>query len=310
VLIGLGGGVCTDLVTMAAALVRRGIRYIRIPTTLMGQVDAGIGIKGAVNAMQKKSALGCFYSPKAVFLDPSFLTSLPLRHLSAGTAEIIKVALVSDQVLFQLLEKSGRQLLASGFASPREESRAVIWCSAVRMLEELSCNLYEDRGYIRLMDFGHTFSPLLESRSGFRLLHGEAVAIDMALTIALAKEMGFLTEKDRDRAVSAIATSGLPIISDLLTEDFCAESFRETAAHRGGTLNFVVPIELGRAEFVERAEQIPISRLRSALTWLRCFEPSNCSRMSGCPVPIDTPMRQTRMHLSASGSLRNSVAGE
>ena len=272
VLIGIGGGVCTDLVTMAASLVRRGIGCIRVPTTLIAQVDAAIGIKGAVNTPKKKSALGCFYAPNGVFIDPSFLKTLPLRHISSGIAEIIKVAVVCDKSLFCLLERHGSQLLESRFSFPHDKSRAVIWRSVTRMLEELSANLYEDQSYQRLMDFGHTFSPLLEVRSKFRLSHGEAVAIDMAFSITLANQLGALSDDDRDRALSVIVSSSLPLRSDLVTEALCIDSFRETTIHRGGALNFVLPTSLGRAQFIKHADEIPVSLLRSALTWLASVE--------------------------------------
>jgi 3-dehydroquinate synthase len=267
-LIGLGGGVCTDLVTMAASLLRRGIAYIRIPTTLIGQVDAAIGIKGAVNTRGKKSALGCFYAPDSIFLDPSFLRTLSPRHLSSGIAEIMKVAIVCDETLFCLLERCVPQLLRSRFGSPHEEVRTIIWRSVVTMLEELSTNLYEDRSYKRLMDFGHMFSPLLEARSGFRISHGEAVAIDMALSVAIGSQLGLLNKSVRDRVICGLAAAGLPTSSGLLTEELCLTTFREITAHRGGSLNFVMPICLGRATFIEQLEEIPAFFLRSSLAWL------------------------------------------
>src|SRR5208337_3750876 len=150
-LIGCGGGVCTDLVTMAAALTRRGLSYVRIPTTLIGLIDAGIGIKGAVNLPNKKSAMGIFCPPEHVFLDPAFLRTLPRELMSDGLAEAIKVAVALDARLFAFLE-------------------------------ELETNLYEDKTYRRVLDFGHTFSPLVESVSDFQVSHGAAVAIDIALS--------------------------------------------------------------------------------------------------------------------------------
>ena len=257
VLIGFGGGVCTDLVTMAASLMRRGICHIRIPTTLIGQIDAAIGIKGAVNTLRKKSALGCFYPPESVFIDLSFLKTLARRHLSAGMAEMIKVALGCDERLFCLLKRCVSQLMESRFSAP--ESGEIVWRSVVTTLKELSSNLYEDRTYRRLMDFGHTVSPLLEARSEFRISHGEAVAIDMALTVGIGNQLGLLNDKSRDLAVSVIAAAGLPINSGLLTEELCTEAFDQTTAHRGGSLNFVTPIGLGRSIFIEQSQEIPMT---------------------------------------------------
>lgn len=277
-LIGLGGGVCTDLVTMAASLIRRGISHVRIPTTLLGQVDAGIGIKGAVNTNYKKSALGCYHPPEVVFVDPSFLRTLPPRHISSGLAEMIKIALVCDRDLFQLLERNVSQFLESCFAEPARESSEAIWRSVLRMLEQLASNLYEDQTYKRLVDFGHTFSPLLEAFSGFRLSHGDAVAIDMALSCAVACELGLLDEASRDRAIYLIAASSLPIHSRILSSELCADALREATDHRGGSLNLVVPTSLGRGDFIEMAQDVPVPALKSAI---ECLESFTSERLAG-----------------------------
>jgi len=268
VLVAFGGGVCTDIVTVAASWIRRGIKYICVPTTLIGQVDAGIGIKGAVNFHGKKSYIGAFYPPDSVLIDPSFLRTLPERYISCGMAEIIKIAIVRDDLLFDLVERNSGSLLISGFSSPAAESREILWRSAVRMAEELETNIYEDKTYKRLVDFGHTFSPSLESASGFRIHHGEAVAIDMALTCAIACELGFLSKANRDRVISALVSAKLPIYSPLLTEHMCMSAFEDTMRHRGGAVNLVVPTEIGRATFIEQSEEVSIPALKSALRWL------------------------------------------
>lgn len=290
VLIGLGGGVCTDLVTMAASLIRRGIAYVRIPTTLLGQVDAGIGIKGAVNTAYKKSALGCYYPPESVFVDTNFLRTLPHRHISAGLAEMLKVALVCDPELFGCLERHASQLLEYGFDEPRLESQEIIWRSISRMLDELSCNLYENQSYKRLVDFGHTFSPLIEASSGFRVPHGEAVAVDMALSCAVACRLGLLDESSRDRAILAIMACGLPINSSILTADLCADALREATAHRAGSLNLVVPKSLGCGDFIERVQDVPIQFLRSAIVWLSSFAREASIRRRPGWVSPDKPL--------------------
>ena len=218
-LVGLGGGVCTDLVTMSASLIRRGIPYIRIPTTLLGQVDGSIGIKGAVNFSNKKNALGCYYSPHAVFVDPAFLRSLPPDQISDGVAEIIKMALVRDRRLFELLEQHMPTLLASQFQAPVQAVNEIIRRAIIGMIDELETNMYEDQTYQRLVDFGHTISPALESASQFKMPHGQAVAIGMAFCCELAKQKGLMTNEDCDRTLKTVSQSGLPTHSSLLTED-------------------------------------------------------------------------------------------
>ena len=119
----LGGGVCSDIVTLAASMIRRGIGYVRIPTTLLGQVDASIGIKGAANFCGKKNYLGCFYPPSAVVIDPHFLTTLPIRHLSNGFAEIIKIAIACDAELFDLIADHQEAFLRTALQEPPDYAR-------------------------------------------------------------------------------------------------------------------------------------------------------------------------------------------
>jgi 3-dehydroquinate synthetase/predicted NBD/HSP70 family sugar kinase len=268
VLISLGGGVCTDVVTVAASLIRRGVQHIRIPTTLVGQIDAGIGIKGAVNFLGKKNYLGSFYPPEAVLINPGFLQTLPARHLSFGLAEIIKIALVRDQHLFHLVEEYTSTLINSGFAEPRCESREILSRAASGMLDELETNIYEDQTYKRLVDFGHTFSPLLEAVSGFHMSHAEAVAIDMALSCAISCELGLLGKDSRDRIASTLVTARLPIHSSLMNDQLCVAAMEEAMRHRGGVVNLVLLNGIGQPTFLERTTELPGSALKSSICWL------------------------------------------
>jgi 2-epi-5-epi-valiolone synthase len=265
VLIGMGGGVCTDLVTMAASWIRRGISHCRIPTTLVGQIDAGIGLKGAVNFQGKKSFLGSFYPPEFVLLDPGFLRSLPAEQIRHGLSEIIKIALVRDAALFGQVERCASEFVASGFSGPELESQDALWAAAQRMLEELAANPYEDKGYRRLVDFGHTFSPLVESATQFTMSHGDAVAIDMALSAVLAEDLGLLSPAACERILATIASVGLPIYSSHLTPELAEESLREAARHRGGSPNLVLPVEVGRATFIERMDELPYALLANGV---------------------------------------------
>jgi 3-dehydroquinate synthase len=265
VLVGMGGGVCTDIVTVAASWIRRGIGHIRIPTTLVGQIDAGIGVKGAVNFRGKKSFLGCFHPPKAVVIDPALLQSLPEPQVRCGIAEMIKIALVRDAKLFGLVEKHGPRFVATRFARPPAEAREALWLSIVRMLQELQPNLYEDKTYKRFVDLGHTFSPLLEAASRFRIAHGEAVAIDTALSAVISRALGLLPEVHLRRILSSIAAVGLPIYSAHLNLALCRTALEESARHRGGTPNLVLPLSVGNATFLEEVDGIPIPVLEGAI---------------------------------------------
>lgn len=265
VLVGVGGGVCTDIVTLASALIRRGVDYARVPTTLVGLVDAGIGIKGAVNFASKKSFLGCFQPPSAVFLDPTFLRTLPERHMRCGFAEIVKMGLACDQRLFACIEEHWPVFGTTGSPAIRD----AVWWSVERMLEQLESNLYEDRGFERVVDLGHTFSPTLESASRHGLLHGEAVAIDIALSCVLANERQTMTEAERDRVLALLQRMGLDLWSDLLTSPICRGALEEAARHRGGHTNLVLPRGIGSVDFIGDSHEISDAEIERALSTLR-----------------------------------------
>jgi 3-dehydroquinate synthase len=261
-LIGIGGGVCTDLVTLAASLIRRGVDYVKVPTTLTGQVDAGIGIKGAVNFAGRKSFLGCFTPPVHVLVDPAFLETLPIRMIRSGFAEVVKVAVAYDAGLLQLVERYTEEPTGAGL-------RDIVWRTTVVLLEDLEPNLYEDRGSERLADLGHTFSPSLETSSHHGLHHGEAVAIDMALSASLATRLGLLSPADRDRILGVLRAVGLSIWHPLLTEELCWSSLREAVVHRAGHPNLVLPVAIGQATFLKRIEAVSAQDLRASLQFLR-----------------------------------------
>jgi 3-dehydroquinate synthase len=149
------------------------------------------------------------------------------------------------------------------------------------MLEELKPNLYEDQTYERLVDFGHTFSPGFESTSGYTMHHGEAVAIDMALSAAIAAESGLLPVTSLERIVAALAKIGLPTWTPLLTIERCERSLAEAAHHRGGSVNLVVPTAIGHATFLRGRAQIPRSLLRRAISSLGDMERGATKRVAG-----------------------------
>jgi 3-dehydroquinate synthase len=275
-LIGCGGGVCTDLVTMAAALTRRGLSYLKVPTTLIGLIDAGIGVKGAVNLPNKKSAMGIFCPPEQVLLDPAFLQTLPRELISDGLAEAIKVGVALDPILFVFLEQFSGTLLKSAVTADMSKLTELVWRSSLRLLEELETNLYEDKTYRRVLDFGHTFSPLVESMSDFKVSHGVAVAVDIALSSALASELDLLSIQDRNRILRSLRDAGLPIYSPLLTAENCVRALGEIEAHRGGHLNLVLPSGIGRSLFITERHRLPLPLLQRALRFLE-------QEAHGCP---------------------------
>jgi len=244
------------------------LSHLRIPTTLIGLIDAGIGVKGAVNLSNKKSAMGVFCPPDHVLLDPAFLKTLPREFISDGLAEAIKLGVAVDPILFEFLEQFSSELLKSTSTADMTTLTELVWHSSLRLLEELETNLYEDKTYQRVLDFGHTFSPLVESMSDFQVSHGVAVAVDIALSSAVAYELGLLSLEDRNRILRSLRNAGLPIYSPLLSAENCVRALGEIEAHRGGHLNLVVPSAVGRALFITEKHSLPLSVLQRALRFL------------------------------------------
>lgn len=244
-LIIIGGGVLTDVASMVASCYRRGTPSVRVPTTLMGVVDAAIGVKTAVNFNGTKNRLGTFDPPLACILDRGFLETLPMRHLLNGVGEIMKLALIRDAELFELLETQGRRTIANRFQRMGAE---ICRRSIQGMLEELEPNLFEDN-LERVVDFGHTFSPLLEMADIDGLLHGEAVAIDCAFSTILAQERGWISQFVANRVLNTMNDLGLPVYHRLLDADMLWQSLEERTTHRAGFQRVPLMTGIGKAAF-------------------------------------------------------------
>jgi len=220
----IGGGVCMDIAGFAASMYRRRTPYIRVPTTLMGYVDASVGAKTGVNFNGKKNKMGAYIPPALTLLDRSFMASQDQRQISNGAAEIMKMALVKDAELYRLLEKYGPHLIDGKFQDlpqhvNEEEFNVpikVLQLSISTMLEELAPNLWED-SLTRQVDFGHIFSMELEMAALHteKLWHGEAVAIDMAFCTVLAFVRGQISESERDRILDTMRGLKVPLWSEL-----------------------------------------------------------------------------------------------
>jgi 3-dehydroquinate synthetase len=261
VFVGVGGGVTLDMAGFAAAIYRRGVRYLRIPTTLVGLIDVSVGIKQGINFHGKKSALGAFYPPMGSINDATFVSTLSRRHLSCGFAEILKVALVCDAALFELLEAAGRELYDSHLSSPVAAAEEVLFRAEAAMMRELEGNLFEnDRR--RLVDFGHTFSPLIEVASEYTIPHGEAVALDMLVSTALGAERGLCGWGVFGRLVECCRSFDLPMRYPLLLPTLLERALDDAKAHRGGDMNLVVPDGIGSGTF---AQDVTGAELRAAL---------------------------------------------
>ncbi|MGH9082326.1 MAG: sedoheptulose 7-phosphate cyclase [Acidimicrobiales bacterium] len=263
-IIAIGGGVLLDVVGMAASLYRRSTPYVRVPTTLIGLVDAGVGVKTGVNFDNHKNRLGTYYAPSTCLLDPSFLRSLDERHISNGLAEILKIALVKDYRLFTLLERHGGRLVTSRLQPERNDStvaREVLERAIGGMLEELAPNLWEKELH-RLVDYGHSFSPTIEMDALPDLLHGEAVCIDMALTTAIAHGRGLVGDEDYRRIMATIETLRLPAYHPICTVERLGAALADTVRHRDGAQRLPLPVGIGSARFVD---DVTVAEIGTAL---------------------------------------------
>lgn len=246
-IIAIGGGVLTDVVGFLAASYRRGLPHIKVPTTLMGYIDAALGIKNGINFKGNKNRLGAFTPPEAVLLDAGFLKTLPERHLKNGVCEILKLALIRDEHLFGLLEMHGACALQQGFCGA--ESEAIMDVAITGMLQELAPNLHEEE-LARCVDFGHTFSYGLEARYEQQLLHGEAVLLDMLLSVEIARARRLLTAAEADRVFALVSALGLSPDYRLLDGQLIWAALQDRIQHRNGQQRVPMPVGIGRHRFV------------------------------------------------------------
>lgn len=206
VLIAFGGGVIGDLTGLAASLLKRGMQFVQIPTTLLAQVDSSVGGKTAVNSRHGKNLVGAFYQPRLVLADTDVLSTLPDRERRAGYAEILKYGLINDRPFFDWLATHGDKVLA---LEPGSITEAV----AISCRSKASIVAQDEReGDVRaLLNLGHTFGHALEAENGYRanLLHGEAVGTGMALALRYSARLGLMSQADAEQAVAVIAASGL-----------------------------------------------------------------------------------------------------
>ena len=251
-IIAIGGGVTTDVVGFAASSYRRGVPHIKIPTTLVGYVDAAVGIKAGVNFNGHKNRLGAFEPPQKVILDKTFLKTLPTRHLLNGVCEILKLAIIKDHRLFEMLESNGSTCVEEKFQD--EASSQILRRSIEGMIEELQPNMFEEN-LSRNVDFGHTFCYGLETACGSELLHGEAVLIDMILSTILARSRNLLSHDECERIYSLILRLGLRPDSSLMTPEALWDSLQERTIHRNGLQRIPLPKGIGKCVFVNNVRK-------------------------------------------------------
>lgn len=248
VVIALGGGVVGDLAGFAAAIVRRGIDYVQVPTTLLAQVDSAVGGKTAIDSPQGKNLIGAFHQPMLVVADTATLDTLPPRQFRAGYAEVVKYGLLGDAGFFAWLEANWREVFAGG---PAREHAIATSC---RMKADIVARDERETGERALLNLGHTFGHALEAAAGYsdRLLHGEAIAIGMVLAFEFSVRRGLVAPTDAERVRAHLAAVGLPHqVCDIAGETPSADRLMELIAQdkkvRRGRLTFILVRGIGRA---------------------------------------------------------------
>ncbi|TAE29368.1 MAG: 3-dehydroquinate synthase [Cytophagales bacterium] len=252
--VGIGGGSVLDLVGYAAAISHRGIRHIRIPTTVLAQNDSGVGVKNSVNYRGKKNFLGTFAPPAAVFNDFRFLRMLNDRDWRAGMAEAVKVALIKDPAFFDWLETNGPAL------SQRDAGamQYLIHRCADLHLQHIASGDPFEQGSSRPLDFGHWSAHKLEYLTNFELRHGEAVAIGMALDCQYAHLLGLLAETDLNRILNLLQTLGFDLYHPALDSDngdAVLRGLNEFREHLGGRLTILLLTSIGQGVEVHEMDE-------------------------------------------------------
>jgi 3-dehydroquinate synthase len=204
--IALGGGVVGDLAGFAAAVARRGLDYVQVPTSLLGQVDSSVGGKTAINSSHGKNLIGAFHQPILVIADTALLDTLPPREFRSGYAEVVKYGLLGDASFFFWLDANWHEMFAGGEA----REHAISMCC--RQKAGIVARDERENGERALLNFGHTFGHAFEAACGFsdRLLHGEAIGLGMALAVQFSARRGLLPMADADRVIAHLAAVGLP----------------------------------------------------------------------------------------------------
>jgi len=246
----VGGGAVIDMVGFAAAISHRGIRLIRIPTTVLSQNDSAVGVKNSVNAFGKKNYLGTFTPPYAVLNDFNFLTTLDDRDWRSGISEAIKVALIKDLDFFVWIEDHATALEKREMEPMKE---LIIRCAQMH-LDHIAGKDPFEFGSSRPLDFGHWAAHKLEHLSHFRIRHGEAVAIGIALDSTYSYLKGWISESDLARIIGVFKTLGFELFAPELAGENLVKGLQEFQEHLGGQLTIMLLKALGNGEEVHEME--------------------------------------------------------
>ncbi len=264
--VAIGGGAVLDLAGYAAATAHRGIRHIRIPTTVLSQNDSGVGVKNGINYFGKKNFLGTFAPPYAVFNDSAFLETLDNRNWRSGIAEAIKVALIKDPVFFYWLEENAQAL--SGRNTNAMEY-LVYRCAELHLQHIASGDPFES-GSSRPLDFGHWSAHKLEQLTDFALTHGEAVAMGIALDVIYSEQIGWLSANEGSRILNVLHQLGFNLYHPFLEDEQLLKGLSEFREHLGGQLTIMMLKKIGSGENVH---EIDFKKMKESVRILKKRQP-------------------------------------
>lgn len=242
--IAVGGGAILDMVGFAAAIAHRGVRLIRVPTTVLAQDDAGIGVKNGINAFGKKNFIGTFQPPYAVINDFDFLTSLDQRDWRAGIAEAVKIALIRDADFFAFLEQHATSLENRNAAAMKIVVRR---CAELHLRHIRTAGDPFEHGSARPLDFGHWTAHRLENLTAYRLRHGEAVAIGIALDSAYSHLIGALEFDELNRILATLTALGFDLYVPEIEDPSLFDGLAQFREHLGGVLTVTLLQSIGRS---------------------------------------------------------------
>lgn len=260
ILIAIGGGVIMDLVGFAAQQYRRMLPYYRIPTTLVGQIDAGIGIKVGIDYNEHKNLLGAFYPPRLVINCSDFLFSLNEANFACGISEILKVGITDCARIINILLEQPEPFTPLTIASDEKTFKAfqtVMDLAIQTMLSNLHSNIFEENELRRKMDFGHSFSPAIEGNSRYQIPHGYAVAMDIALSVYISFRFGLISSEVFEMYWGLLEQYRLLVHFTAGTKSFeklFDSSLDSLILHRAGNLNLVLPTGIGESSFLNLEE--------------------------------------------------------
>ncbi|MEA1935514.1 MAG: 3-dehydroquinate synthase [Thermodesulfobacteriota bacterium] len=240
-LIALGGGVVGDIVGYAASIYMRGIPYYQIPTTLLAQVDSSIGGKTAIDLPEGKNLLGTFHQPKGVFIDLSFLNTLPSREFKNGMAEIIKYGIIEDTELFSLLESEMKAIMDRDMAI-----LSLIIGKSCRIKKNIIEIDEKETGLRRILNFGHTIGHAIEAESDYSISHGDGVSIGMIAAARISEKLKYLSSNDRERVENLTRVFGLSCrIPESIETEGILSRLKADKKKEGETIKFVLLKKLG-----------------------------------------------------------------